>query len=138
MVEDDTKVRAECRNCGASVDPGYAGPCPACNQSAGKNVCLTITTKVTTASSMKALGVEEGKGLSNFFVRIQHWQELFRKTGQMHEGQRIVDRRNNRYYEYIVNMETGKVEKHKDEPLRGPRGHVAERDLRRKEHSEDG
>lgn len=51
----------------------------------------------------------------------------------MHEVQRTVDRTNNRYYEHIVDMETGEVVRHKDELLRG---HVAERDLRRKERDE--
>jgi hypothetical protein len=133
IMADDTQMRAECRNCGASVDLGSVGPCPTCNRSAGKDVYVTMTTKVVVTSSMEARGIEQGKGRSKYFVRIQQLQELFRKTGRMHEVQRTVDRRNDRYYEHIVDMETGEVVRHKDEPLSG---HVAERDLRRKERDE--
>lgn len=71
-MTDDTQIRAECRNCGASIDPGYLGPCFACNQSAGKDVYVTMTTKVVVTPSMEARGIEQGKGRSNYFVRIQH------------------------------------------------------------------
>jgi hypothetical protein len=135
IMADDTHMRAECRNCGASVDLGSVGPCPTCNRSAGKDVYVTVTTKVVVASSMMARGVEEGKGLSNYFVRIQQRQELFRKTGRMHELERTVDRRNGHYYEHIVDMETGEVVRHKDEPLRE---HDPEQVLRRRERGEGG
>jgi hypothetical protein len=129
----DTEIRAECRHCKAPVDPAYVRPCPACGQAAGKDVYVTLTSKVVVTPSMEARGIEQGKGRSKYFVRIQQHQELFRKTGRMHEVERTLDRRNDRYYEHIVDVETGEVIRHKDEPLSE---HVAERDLRRKERAD--
>lgn len=59
------------------------------------------------------------------------WQgaEFFRKTQRWHRVERVVDRRDNRYYEHIEDEETGEVIRHKDEPLSD---HVAERDQRRR------
>jgi hypothetical protein len=116
------------------MDPTYIGPCEVCGKNAGKNVYVTMTAKVEVVPGMEARGIEPGKGRSKYFVRVQQRQELFRKTGQMHDVERVVDRRNDRYYEHIVDVETGEVVRHKDEPLSE---HVAERDLRRREQQED-
>jgi hypothetical protein len=109
------------------MDPTYIDPCEVCGKNAGKNVYVTMTAKVEVVPGMEARGIEPGKGRSKYFVRVQQRQELFRKTGQMHDVERVVDRRNDRYYEHIVDVETGEVVRHKDEPLSE---HVAERDLR--------
>jgi hypothetical protein len=93
-----------------------------------------MTTKVEVIPGMEARGIEQGKGRSKYFVRVQQHQELFRKTDQMHEVEHVVDRRNDRYYEHIVDVETGEVVRHKDEPLSE---HVAERNLRRRQQPED-
>jgi hypothetical protein len=115
------------------MDPTYIDPCEVCGKNAGKNVYVTMTAKVEVVPGMEARGIEPGKGRSKYFVRVQQRQELFRKTGQMHDVERVVDRRNDRYYEHIVDVETGEVVRHKDEPLSE---HVAERDLRRREQQE--
>ena len=46
---------------------------------------------------------------------------------------RVIDRRNNRHYEPVEDAKIGGVARHKDEPLSE---HVADRDLRRKGHTE--
>lgn len=40
-MADGTEVRAECKNCGAPLDPSHMGPCPSCGELAGKKAYVT-------------------------------------------------------------------------------------------------
>jgi hypothetical protein len=126
-------VGAVCNHCGASVDPSPDEPCPHCGQAAGKRISVVITDKIGITESLEARGVPQGSGRSAYSQRNQQGTELFRNTGRMHKVERVIDRRNNRYYEHIEDAETGEVIRHKDEPLSE---HVAERDRRRKKRDE--
>jgi hypothetical protein len=77
---------------------------------------------------MEVRGIPQGRGRSKFFKRVQSGSEWFRKTRRWHKRDRIIDRRGNRYREYIEDAETGEVIRVKDQRLDE---HVAERDLRK-------
>jgi hypothetical protein len=76
--------------------------------------------------------IPPGRGRSAYFQRNELGYEFFRKTRRWHLRERLIDRREKRYREYIEDAETGEVIRHKDERLSE---HLAERDHRRKERS---
>ena len=119
----------ECSHCGAPLAEGHSGPCPGCGREGGKTIHLRETEQLPTKDFVEARGIPQGRGRSAYFQRSQQGQEIFRKTGRPCRVERVVDKRNNRYYEHIEDAETGEVIRHKDEPLDE---HTAERDLRRK------
>ena len=119
-----------CPNCSNELSlTAQAMPCPSC----GKKLHFrTLEAMSKGYPDMEANAIPPGRGRNAFFQRIQTGYEFFRKTGRWHLRDRLIDRRGNRYREHIEDAETGEVIRHKDEPLKGPRGHIAERDLRKK------
>ncbi len=101
--------RAECRNCKTPLEASHTGPCPRCGLEAGKNIRVTLSSKVAVSDSIEARGIEQGSGRSAYFQRVQQGKELFRKTGRVHQVTRNIDRRGDRYYEHVEDAETGEV-----------------------------
>jgi hypothetical protein len=122
-----TDERFTCPNCGTKFSlTSSATPCPVC----GKKVHRITHHAVSKGyPDMEARGMPPGRGRSAFFQKEEQGYEFFRKTGRWHKRERSIDRRGNRYREHIEDAETGERIRDKDEPLKGPEGHIAERDL---------
>jgi predicted RNA-binding Zn-ribbon protein involved in translation (DUF1610 family) len=121
-----TDEQFTCPNCGTEYPlASSVAPCPTC----GKKV-HRVTHQATSKSypDMEARGIPPGRGRSKFFTRVQSGYEWFRKAGRWHKRERVIDRRGNRYREYIEDAETGEVIRDKEQRLDE---HVAERDLRK-------
>ncbi len=74
-------------------------------------------------------GVARPQGVRKWFYKFKQGYELFRRTGRWHQLERTFDRSKDRYYEHIEDAETGRVIRHKNEPLSQ---HVPERVLRQR------
>ena len=135
-----------CSNCGYEFSSEPQGePCSRCGHTARTHGVVHKVTATGTASMSKTVGVTHsarakvypdtearaippGRGRSKFFQKIQTGYEFFRKTARWHLRYRLIDRRGNRYREYINDAETGQVIRDKDQRLHA---HTAEQDLRK-------
>ena len=112
-----------CRNCPniyeANDTPEGRTPCPACgsiarviNAAAGNHLSLhqMLATKARSPGQKANLEMKSG-------------HEYFRLTGVWTQLDRVIDKRNNWYFEHITDLETGEVRKHCEEPLNQHRGH---------------
>jgi len=57
-----------------------------------------------------------------WFIDQRETHSLYRKTNERHFVKRTIDRDNDRYYERIIEVGTGRVIRHVDEPLSEHRG----------------
>ena len=76
---------------------------------------------------MEARAIPPGRGRRAYFQQVKSGYEFFDKEGRWHLRERLVDRRGDRYREYIEEAETGEVLWDKDQRLDE---HVAEKDTR--------
>ncbi len=63
-----------------------------------------------------------------WYLKLKQGYEFFRNTGRWHRRTRIMDRRNNWYYEHIEDAETDKLIRHKNHRLTE---HRSEREIRK-------
>jgi hypothetical protein len=116
---------ANCFECGASIDvslnaPGVAVPCPACGSSSrvfGRVATDSVTLRDGAGFKHKRPGIR--KPISEGFIN----PTVSKATGNAVEHSRMVDRGANRYFERVVEYDSGKVVHHTDEPLTEHRGH---------------
>jgi hypothetical protein len=110
----------------------YGQPCPLCGHPYRTHGMVNSTT-AKAYPDMEAKAIPPGRGRSRYFLLIKMGYEFFRKTRRWHLRERLVDRRGNRYREYIEDAETGEVIRDKDQRLDE---HVAEHDLRKQNRSD--
>src|SRR5215217_2468195 len=99
-------------------------PCPRCGTTSRTYGVVQSTIATGTASSSRTVGkkrtatargypdwegraIPPGRGRSAYFQRNESGYEFLRKTRRWHLRERLVDRRCNRYREYIEDAETG-------------------------------
>jgi hypothetical protein len=137
---------AWCSKCGHDMTSvPYGQPCPLCGHpyrthgmvnsataqgtvSMTKTVGKNLSATAKAYPDMEARAIPPDRGRSAYYLLIKTGYEFFRKTLRWHLRERLVDRRDNRYREYIEDAETGEVIRDKDQRLNE---HVAERDLRK-------
>lgn len=117
-MSEVTSSVARCGDCGELLAEGpAAGPPPACPKcgSSRRNIEISLSGSVTPRSMLGTKLKRQGKGQA---VREdKHGADFHKATGKWNHLDRIVDRENDRYYERIVDRETGKVIRECDEPL---------------------
>ena len=69
------------------------------------------------------------------FKETKIGDSFFRLTGVWHKLVRVIDRRNNHYYEHITDLTTRRVIRHVEEPLTD---HQGRGDAKRKRRADDG
>jgi endogenous inhibitor of DNA gyrase (YacG/DUF329 family) len=130
MTDEPTTETVECPKCGTEFSlVAQATLCPSCEKKIHR---VVLATTAKGYPDMQAKAIPPGRGKSAYFQWIKTGYEFFRKTRRWHLRERLIDRREKRYREYIEDAETGEVIRHKDERLSE---HLAERDHRRKERS---
>ncbi len=98
-------------------------PCPKCDSRNRKFFKeMSVAIKMHTSVGIKtkdSTGKTTLEGVSG--------DDFHRKSGQWMKKERVIDHKNNRYKETIVNPETGEVVHHNEEPLSAHRGHGSDR-----------
>jgi predicted nucleic acid-binding Zn-ribbon protein len=132
MTDEQTNASTvECPNCGTEFSQvANPTPCPSCGKRFHR---VTLSTTAKGYPDTDVRGIPAGRGKSAYFKRIQTGYEFFRKEGRWHLRERVIDRRNNRYREYITDADTGEVIQDKDQPLTD---HVADKDLRKQDNAD--
>jgi hypothetical protein len=69
-------------------------------------------------------------GKDKFRIEQVAGDDLFRLTGKWHKLARVIDRENNRYFEEVIDPETGQVIHRCEEPLSEHRGHGSDKPKR--------
>jgi hypothetical protein len=99
---------------------GLRTPCAACGSTARCfRVSITETLEFHGDLSMK----HKRPGFKKPIAEGKHGDELTKRTGKWAIRTRVIDRGENRYYERIVEKETGVVIHEIDEPLTSHTGH---------------
>ncbi|MCA9216800.1 MAG: DUF2934 domain-containing protein [Planctomycetales bacterium] len=106
-----------CRGCDSVlIEPLQAEvrePCPECGAT-NREFILDAANKLF---FHELLGMKQKRaGEKKPILETKNGDSLFRKTGEWHKLVRIIDRANDRYYEFITNAD-GEVVRHVDEPL---------------------
>jgi hypothetical protein len=121
---DEPTVAIQCKECGAHLDedPGATpkSPCPHCG-STSRHMSMTMGATVEMRSSMDAKMRREGS--KRFAAHHRSGASFFRKLGRWHILTRVIDREQDRYYEKVVDEETGEVLREVDERLSDHQGH---------------
>jgi hypothetical protein len=113
----------QCKDCSTVYDANDTRegrmPCPVCgstarvfNEAAGNDLDL---------HEMLAMKVKAPGQKPHLETKSGH--DYFRLTGTWSQLDRVIDKRNNQYYEHITDLETGEVRRHCEEPLDQHRGH---------------
>lgn len=105
------------------------GPCPSCG-SMRKTADLRFTVEATAYPLLQGCALPAGTLSKNkAYLIFKQGYDFFRKGGTWSLLKRVIDRRNDHYFEHIEDVETGRVIKHKDEKLRDHTAeHVSRRD----------
>jgi hypothetical protein len=96
------------------IEPSKRKPCPECGSAArifGKESTATVK------SHAQIAGKAETPSEKKPFLEVKSGDDFHRDTGTFNDLERIIDRRNDRYHERIVDKETGAVIREVNEPL---------------------
>jgi len=107
-----------CADCGATLK-AEDDACPECG-SRNRRIKATLKAALESREFIRMKAKEGGRGKP--FLEIRSGDSLFRKTGVWNRIHRIIDRKNDRYYERIEDQ-SGNVIRLCDEPLSQHRGH---------------
>lgn len=134
--EDNTKI-VRCNNCRTVLDEtaylqyDKRTPCPICGslsrycerlgRIARHYKIVTDTALSASVTETRARGKRHGKGKP--FIDQRYKRELYRKTGEEHDVERIIDPENNIYKEVIKDSKTGEIIRECCEPLDKHQGH---------------
>ncbi len=127
-------VRVVCGGCGnvlvegADAYPDDLGPCGACD-SPLKEVSIDVEDNFRMYEQVRSKAKGEGGGKP--FLETIAGDDLHRKTGKWNKLTRVIDRRNDRYYELVRNPDTGEVIRECEEPLSH---HIGRGSARYQEH----
>jgi hypothetical protein len=122
MKESET-TSASCGNCGYSFKDGEAvagqkenerDPCPICG-SKGRAFGKQLSSQLTTHSSMEYQVDDPSQ--KKLAVEGRVGDNQYHDTGEWNKLERQINRRDNKYYEKIIDGKTGKVIIEQDEPL---------------------
>jgi hypothetical protein len=116
-----------CNNCKAilnespDIQPSERTPCPSCGSISRdyKKEASVDLGMVIPEARMKAKHGGKGKP----FIEQHGKHELYRKTGEDRDVNRIIDRENNLYIEIIIDSKTGELICGCIEPLDKHKGH---------------
>lgn len=119
-----------CAHCGEPIDEptGFVfeerKPCQSCG-SRNRNYSLKLEGSVSLHGQLrgKAINSQSKKPFSEIIVG----SELYKKFGRLVHKYRLIDRRNNRYVEKIVDPVTGKTIHEVEEPLSSHQGHGSDK-----------
>lgn len=95
-------------------------PCPECG-SLSRHKLGTINSSIPFHSKVGYKAKRRGKGKP--FIEGVAGDDLHRATGKWNRLERMIDRENDRYKEVIIDLETGRVVRHVEEPLSDHQGH---------------
>ena len=124
--ENDSEI-VRCSKCGTvlnespSLPRSQRTPCPVCGSLSRDHTKLIVTKLSVSVSRLRAKGKRQGKGKP--FIDQYLKRELFRKTGEVHDVERIIDPENNIYKEVIRDSKTGEIIRKCCEPLDKHVGH---------------
>lgn len=113
-------VRVVCGGCGnvlvenADAFPAGLGPCGACG-SPLKEVSIEVEDNLRLYEQVRSKAKDQKGGRP--FLETVAGDDLHRKTGTWNKLTRVIDRRNDRYYELILDPATGAVIRECEEPL---------------------
>lgn len=124
-----------CQDCGTKLakkyltNDGTRVPCPKCgSMRRAYSVHVHETVKVRTS-----VGYElKRAGKNKFSVKATSGASFFRKTGDWHNLERVIDRENDKYKEKIVDEKSGEVLIDVEEPLSQHKGHGDAKHKRKK------
>jgi hypothetical protein len=122
---DVSEIR--CRGCGRFLpcDPSAAAedrePCPDCRSTSRHTLLIHVEEIVPVRESVRLEGWTPGERKA--FMEQLVGDDLQRSTGRRMHKERLIDRRNDRYREVIVDPETGNEIHRCEEPLSAHRGH---------------
>ena len=124
-MSDSPISSIECAKCGAGLGERENVPvenrtkCPHCGDTARVfKVMLTSTVKITSSLRGKARDAAGGKP----FPEFKSEDSFSRKLGIWAKRYMRIDRRNNRYFEEVINPESGDIIHFCDEPLSDHQG----------------
>ena len=120
----------KCNDCGGLIDEpantavDLRSLCPSCGSKA-RLYTIALKGEITFREKLK-LKARHGKaGEVKPFLELQTGDDFYRKTGEWTRREKLEDRDNDRYFEYIVNPKTGEVVHQCEEPLSQHQGHGA-------------
>jgi hypothetical protein len=108
-------IHVGCKAC-HEVDaaPSETYVCPACGESQGLNIDVTVADAVGVYEALRTKGYDEqGKK----FLDAKTGDSYFRKDEEWHDVTQIVNHREGRYRKRIVRKSTGEVLRDEDVPL---------------------
>lgn len=127
-------VRVVCGGCGAvlvggaEAYPNDLAPCGACG-SPLKEVLIDVEDNLTLYEQIRSKA--KGAGGGKPFLETIDGDDLHRKTGKWNKLTRVIDRRNDRYYELVRDPGSGEVIRECEEPLSH---HVGRGSARHQDH----
>jgi hypothetical protein len=120
-------TNVQCGDCGLPLDEDLnepnRRPCPACG-----STCRTFSrAAATTADFKEKVGLKVKDPLLTGKNKIRTEQvcgdELNHTTGKWIKKERVIDRQNDKYFESVIDPETGETLHHCDQPLSEHFGH---------------
>ena len=114
------KTSVNCAECGTALHegdgtvPADLPPCPQCG-SPLQDVAFEIDEEAHAYEQIKTKAKEVG--FKKPTLERVDGDDLFRKTNTWHKITRVMDRKNDKYYELITNPQTGEIIRECDEPL---------------------
>lgn len=114
-----------CGNCGRALDetpdndPAQRVACPTCG-SLSRHISVELEGSLTLHGSIGVNLKRGGKGKA--VLKLKSGDDFTVSTGRWAKLDRIVDREADRYYELVVDTETGEVLRYVDEPLSAHQG----------------
>lgn len=111
---------ATCANCGSPVGAEGAASCPSCGSNA-RVFRMAVEGTLRPRGELRYKGKEEGKSKpfvkgvtgASYSVRAKRWVRRVMR----------IDRRNDRYFEKVLDPETGQVIHEQEESIRAHQGH---------------
>lgn len=118
--------RVKCQECGEVLDDAsdtLVDERVACKQRGSKARRVEIVIDATLQLHSQ-VGIKARHGIAGRpFLESKVGDDQYRKTGEWHSLERVIDRENDRYKEIISNPKTGEVIHHCEEPLSQHQGH---------------
>ncbi len=116
-----TQLSVQCGGCNAVLDETSQQierePCPYCGSSL-RHFKLSFSDEIQIKEQV-GLKVKDPTQTGKKKIRIEQLvgDDLHKRSGKWFKKERVIDRENDRYFEEVVDPDTGEVLHHCDEPL---------------------